>query len=140
MRHGCGRYNGAQHLFEVQAVDGHPNRLPSAATCFNTLRLPRYVMNTATPSVQNTVRGSSRHSRECLFTHLEFVSFTTLTRREGGHNGCGEANETDLTAITCHAINTDLLTKRYTSEAQLRDRLMVAMAGARGFDEGAVAV
>ena len=62
-------YNGAQHLFELQAVGGDTGRLPSAATCFNTLRLPRY-----------------------------------------------------------------------TSEQQLRDRLVAAMAGAGGFDEGAVAV
>ena len=35
-------YNGAQHRFELQAVDGGPGRLPTAATCFNALRLPRY--------------------------------------------------------------------------------------------------
>ena len=64
-----GRYSGARHLFELQVVDGEASRLPTAATCFNTLRLPWY-----------------------------------------------------------------------TSEQQLRDRLMVAMAGAGGFDEGAVAV
>ena len=36
-------YNGAQHKFELQGVDGgDPGRLPTAQTCFNTLRLPAY--------------------------------------------------------------------------------------------------
>ena len=35
-------YGGQQQRFAVQQLDGGPERLPTAATCFNTLRLPRY--------------------------------------------------------------------------------------------------
>ena len=35
-------YNGAQHRFRLQLDPGGAARLPSAATCFNTLRLPQY--------------------------------------------------------------------------------------------------
>ena len=35
-------FNGAQHRFELQRVEGGSARLPSAQTCFNTLRLPQY--------------------------------------------------------------------------------------------------
>jgi len=36
-------YSGNQHRFRLQQVEGEPERLPSAATCFNTLRMPTYV-------------------------------------------------------------------------------------------------
>ena len=37
-------YRGNEKRFEVQQVHGHASmtRLPSASTCFNTLRLPAY--------------------------------------------------------------------------------------------------
>ena len=36
-------YGGKQHKFSLQIVDdADPGRLPTAATCFNTLRLPPY--------------------------------------------------------------------------------------------------
>ena len=35
-------YNGAPHRFRLQAVPGGPEALPTASTCFNTLRLPQY--------------------------------------------------------------------------------------------------
>ena len=35
-------YSGQVHRFTLQLVDGGPERLPVAATCFNTLKLPRY--------------------------------------------------------------------------------------------------
>ena len=35
-------YSGQVHRFRLQLVDGGPERLPAAATCFNTLKLPRY--------------------------------------------------------------------------------------------------
>ena len=35
-------YNGAQHRFTLQGVSHGPDWLPTAQTCFNTLRLPNY--------------------------------------------------------------------------------------------------
>ena len=35
-------YSGNQQSFRLQMVDGDTDRLPSAATCFNTLRMPAY--------------------------------------------------------------------------------------------------
>ena len=35
-------FNGAMQRFCIERVDGDHLRLPTAATCFNTLRLPRY--------------------------------------------------------------------------------------------------
>jgi hypothetical protein len=35
-------YQGAQHRFQLQLVDGGVGRLPVSHTCFNTLDLPRY--------------------------------------------------------------------------------------------------
>ena len=61
-------YSGQVHRFKLQLVDGGPERLPAAATCFNALKLPRYA-----------------------------------------------------------------------SEQQTRDRIVTAITGAAGFDEGAVA-
>ena len=34
--------NGGLRRFELQRVDSAPDNLPTAATCFNTLRLPEY--------------------------------------------------------------------------------------------------
>ena len=62
-------YHGSQQLFCLELIAGGPDRFPTAATCFNTLKMPRY-----------------------------------------------------------------------TSEEQLRERLLVAVSSAQGFDEGAVAV
>ena len=41
-------YSGQPHRFRLQLVDGGPDRLPAAATCFNTIKVPRY------PSEQHT--------------------------------------------------------------------------------------
>lgn len=60
-------YNGNQQKFCLELLAGGPDRLPTAATCFNLLKMPRY-----------------------------------------------------------------------TSEEQLRDRLLMAANNAQGFDEGAV--
>eukprot|EP00729_Bicosta_minor_P005103 gene5103-8273_t len=62
-------YHGSQERFCLELIDGGPDRFPTAQTCFNTLKMPRY-----------------------------------------------------------------------TSEEQLRERLLVAVSSAQGFDEGAVAV
>ena len=41
-------YSGQPHRFRLQLVDGGPDRLPAAATCFNTIKVPHY------PSEQHT--------------------------------------------------------------------------------------
>ena len=42
-------YNGEQHQFHIQLLDSRgPNVLPTAATCFNTLRLPKYTSESQT--------------------------------------------------------------------------------------------
>ena len=35
-------YSGALNRFCIQKLDGNPTKLPTAATCFNTLKLPEY--------------------------------------------------------------------------------------------------